>query len=75
LGGLAWWVVGLPRPNADYQALPDAEGRLGELEQDGWRILFSRYEHHAGQQLPGKLAAQRGDELDVRLVVDSWELP
>ncbi len=75
LRGLAWWVVGLPRPEATYHAVPDADGHLGELEQDGWQIMFSRYESHHGQPLPGKLLARRGDDLEVRLVVDSWELP
>jgi len=75
LRGLAWWVVGLPRPDVAYRAVPDAEGHLGELEQDGWRITFSRYEARNGQLLPGKLVARRGDDLEVRLVVDTWELP
>jgi outer membrane lipoprotein LolB len=75
LRGLAWWVVGLPRPEAAYRAVPDADGHLGELEQDGWQIMFSRYESHNGQPLPGKLVARRGDDLEVRLVVDAWELP
>jgi outer membrane lipoprotein LolB len=75
LRGLAWWVVGLPRPDSTYRAIPDADGHLGELAQDGWLILFSRYESHGGQLLPGKLVARRGDDLEVRLVVDAWELP
>ncbi len=74
LRGLGWWVVGLPRPNAAYRATPDAEGRLGELEQDGWHIDFSRYDARHGQPLPGKLIARRGNDLEVRLVVDNWEL-
>ncbi|OYY94125.1 MAG: outer membrane lipoprotein LolB [Hydrogenophilales bacterium 28-61-23] len=75
LRGLAWWVVGLPRPAATYRARPDADGRLGELEQDGWLIYFSRYELHNNQFHPGKLVARRGDDLEVRLVIDSWKLP
>ncbi len=75
LRGLAWWVVGLPRPEAVYHAIPDAEGHLGELVQEGWHILFSRYGDHHGRQLPSKLVAQRGEELEVRLVIDAWELP
>lgn len=75
LRGLAWWVVGLPQPKSPYQALPDEAGNLGELRQDGWHILFSRYADHAGRPLPGKLIARRGDDLEVRLVADVWELP
>lgn len=75
LRGLAWWVVGLPRPEAQYYATPDAEGHLGELAQDGWRISFSKYVDSNGQMLPGKLIARRGDTLEVRIVIDEWGLP
>jgi len=75
LRGLAWWVVGLPRPGATYRATPDVDGHLGELEQDGWQILFSRYDLQHGQPLPGKLVARRDEALEVRVVVDTWELP
>lgn len=75
LRGLAWWVVGHPRPDAPYRAEPDEAGRLGALEQDEWRIEFSRYAQQGKAMLPGKLVARRGEALEVRLVVDLWELP
>lgn len=79
LRGLAWWVVGLPRPDAIYHATADVDGRLGELVQDGWQIFFSKYtarrDHDNGQIFPGKLIARRGDALEVRIVIDEWDLP
>lgn len=75
LRGLAWWVVGLPQPTSPYRAIPDANGNLGELHQDGWHILFSRYTDHTAHLLPGKLIARRGEDLEVRVVADVWELP
>lgn len=74
LKGLAWWVVGNPRPGVSYQAEADADGRLAVLKQDGWRIEFSRYAQTGGHYLPGKLVARRADALEIRLVVDKWEL-
>lgn len=73
LRGLASWVVGNARPGAPYQAEADAEGRLGVLNQDGWRIEFSRYTDAGGYLLPGKLVARRADDIEIRLVVDRWE--
>lgn len=80
LKGLAWWVVGQPRPQSGYEAEADENGRLAVLRQDDWRIEFSRYSAHADARqgqflLPGKLVAWRGEELEIRLVVDAWELP
>lgn len=75
LNGLAWWVVGNVRPGAPYQAEANGDGRLAVLNQDGWRIEFSRYAQMDGYWLPGKLAARRADDLEIRLVVDRWELP
>ena len=78
--GLAWWVIGHPRPGARYLAEADEHGRLAVLRQDDWRIEFSRYTQY-GQTaqgkipLPGKLIARRSDDLEIRLVVDEWELP
>jgi outer membrane lipoprotein LolB len=74
LKGLAWWVVGSVRPGAPYRMEPDGEGRPGVLHQDGWRIEFSRYAQVGGHFLPGKLVARRADDLEIRLVVDSWDL-
>jgi len=74
LKGLAWWVVGNPRPGVPYQAEADADGRLALLRQDGWRIEFSRYAQTGDHFLPGKLVARRADDLEIRLVVDQWDL-
>ena len=75
LRGLTWWVVGHPRPGAAYRGVPDEAGRLASLEQDDWRIEFSRYQPVGQTVLPGRLVARRGDALEVRLVVDEWEAP
>ncbi len=75
LRGLAWWVVGHVRPGEPYQVETDVAGRLAVLKQDGWQIEFARYAEVDGRFLPGKLVARRGEELEIRLVVDKWELP
>lgn len=75
LRGLAWWIVGHPRPGVPYRARPDEAGLLAALDQDGWHIEFSRYRPQGRYQVPGKLVAARGDKLEIRLVMDRWELP
>lgn len=75
LRGLQWWVVGQPRPGEAFHAQADAEGRLSALTQDGWHIDYSRHVLIDGHPLPGRLIARRGDQLELRLVIDVWELP
>ena len=48
-----------------------ADGRPLRIEQGGWRIDFDAWGEHAGQSVPTRLSAQRGDDR-VRLVVDRW---
>lgn len=73
--GMRHWVMGLPRPQTGYALGWDEAGRVARLEQDGWRIEYARHQFQAGRWLPGRLFARRDEDLEFRLVVDSWQLP
>lgn len=76
LKGLSWWVVGHPQPGVPHRTELDEAGRLAVLEQADWRIEFGRYGLQEGLGfLPGKLVARRGEDLEIRLVVDQWIIP
>lgn len=71
LRGLSDWVRG--RPAAAPAAAPtrlrsDAEGRLVELEQSGWRIEYLEYEG----ALPSRLKLNFPG-LELRLAVSEWK--
>ncbi len=72
---LPWWLAGTARVGEVSRREYNGEGRLAHLEQDGWRIDFQRYQPVAGRFLPGKLVARRGEDMELRLVVDQWILP
>jgi len=72
LAGLEHWLRGQPDPARPFQGVPDERGGWTRLEQDGWQIEYGRVST-AG--LPGRLTARRGDELEIRLVVDAWQSP
>lgn len=73
--GMLHWVTGLPRPQAEHALTWDHEGRVARLEQDGWRIEYARHQSQAGRWLPGRIFARRDEDLEFRLVVDTWQLP
>ena len=61
------WLRGIPAPESEpSQYRFDAAHRLVGLDQDGWRIDFTR-----GKRLPTGIDARRGDSR-VRLVIDQW---
>lgn len=68
---LQWWVRGLAAPGTAESRALDPDGRLLSLEQQGWRIEFSRYRDHHGKTLPGRLDATQG-ERRVKLAIVEW---
>ena len=73
VNGLRYWAVGLAAPGSDYKEELDQEGRLAVLQQNGWRVRYRGYVAVKGFMLPGKIFLDR-DGLDVRLVVDQWQV-
>ncbi len=68
------WVRGIPFRGAPVQHLTfDAEGRLGELRQNGWALAFADYRETAAGFLPGRIDADDG-QLRLRLVIKSWHV-
>jgi len=72
--GLRDWLLGLPVAEQSSVLDWDGQGRLHSLQQDGWSIDYRRYRGVGEQQLPEKLQLQR-DQVQVRVVVDEWQLP
>jgi len=69
LDGLPDWVQG--RPEQGVEAVTRYDGdRLAELRQRGWLIDYSG----GDERPPKRVRVTRGD-LDIRLVIDEWQLP
>ncbi len=69
LKGLPDWVQGRASPGRSAEVRRDAEHRLVELLQDGWRIDYA-YEA-LRDATPTRLRISR-DDLQIRLTVDRW---
>jgi outer membrane lipoprotein LolB len=71
LRGLPDWLQG--RPQSDVPAQVRRAGdRVAGLQQLGWTIEYTAYDEETS--LPKRLHLTRG-ELDIRLVIESWQLP
>ncbi len=73
---LHYWIRGLPDPATGGVQLPqlDAWGRLAHLRQDGWLIDMKRYVQVDALQLPDKLFIRSDQDIEVRMVVDKWNI-
>jgi len=73
--GIRYWIVGLTSPTQTTQPKLDPQGRLAYLEDEQWQVNFKRYTDVSGMQLPFKVFIVKPEnDIDVRLVVDSWKL-
>lgn len=83
LGGLVYWMRGLPLPDVASAEELDDRGRLRMLKQLGWDIEFLTYSTVGEYELPSKVyltrrfpanAAADNAHIEVRLVVSSWDI-
>jgi outer membrane lipoprotein LolB len=73
LAGLRYWVTGRAEPGAPVQAQSrDDRQRLQSLTQNDWRIDYIEY--FGDSAMPARLSLAY-DRLNLRLIVDRWELP
>lgn len=84
LAGLVYWIRGLPAPDVAGVETLDERGRLRALKQLGWEIEFLAYGPVGDYELPSKLFLRRAlparagvaddPRIEVRLVVNSWDI-
>jgi len=70
VAGLTWWVQGRPDPGSAFESTQDASGRIAQLRQNGWVIDYLQY---AADARPRRIVVTR-EELQIRLVADSWQI-
>lgn len=71
---LRYWVTGRPAPGTAPERLEfDEDGRLALLRQAGWQVTYKGYQSLGEVELPRKVYVEN-HRLNVRLVVDQWQL-
>lgn len=72
LRSLRYWIVGVPDPATGAEPSLDAQQRLAQLRQGGWRIEYDEYVPVRQQWLPRRLTLAR-DDLRLKLVINVWQ--
>lgn len=70
---LAWWIKGLPAPDAPYVNVLNSDSQLAQLKQDDWTIRYDSYQQVQGYWLPQRIVAESAD-MRVILVIKQWTL-
>lgn len=72
LSGLSHWILVRPDPLRPFEQTLDNNGRVAQIRQDGWVIDYPQYMSESDPR-PRKLNVARAG-LEIRLVIDTWEL-
>lgn len=69
---LEYWIKGLPSPAAPVTSQTyDSQGNLTQLQQQGWKLLYSKHTHFGSLSLPQKIIASR-DGLRLTIAINTW---
>jgi len=73
IGGLEYWIRGIPQPDSDFSHRITRAGRLRSISQDRWTIDYLDYfETRQAAQLPRRIKLAR-DEITLKLVIERWQ--
>lgn len=71
VGSVARWLTGRALPADGVER--DSAGRPRRLIADGWRVDYE-YAGDAADELPWRVFAANGKGIELRLVIDQWQL-
>ena len=75
VGGLEYWIRGLPRPDSEYRHRSYRDGRARWIRQDDWSIDYLDYFDDAAAAsagLPRRIDIER-DSISLKLVIERWQ--
>lgn len=69
LSGLRYWIQAKPDPARASKVRHNADGKVEQIAQDGWKIDYLQFRDNR----PRKLHVTR-EGLEIRLVIDEWQM-
>jgi len=70
---MSWWVRGMAVPGKFARRDLDEDGNISLLKQDGWTVVYDRYQSVQDHSLPSRLTATKKD-WKVKLAIRGWSL-
>ena len=72
LQSLPHWLKGIPAPGVEVQSAVVEGDLLRSLQQDGWQLIFQRYQQFGEFTLPTRLSIERGST-NARIILRQWD--
>jgi outer membrane lipoprotein LolB len=73
IGGLDYWVRGVPDPRTVSSHQLDSEGRARSIRQDGWDITYQDYFEDSSRPALPRRFGLANDKLTLKLVIERWQ--
>jgi outer membrane lipoprotein LolB len=73
IGGLDYWVRGVPDPRTVSRYQLDSEGRARSIRQDGWDITYRDYFEDSSRPALPRRFSLANDQLTLKLVIERWQ--
>lgn len=73
LQGLAFWIQGASRPGAAVAIDAGDDGRVAELRQDGWTVVYQAYIQTADSAWRPSRVTLSYPEVELRIAIDRWQ--
>ncbi|MFK8051510.1 MAG: lipoprotein insertase outer membrane protein LolB [Woeseiaceae bacterium] len=73
LGGLRYWLLGVPIPDQQADIVFDDAGHAAVIRQAGWTIEYPEYRQWSVNDLPRRIVAQSG-ATRLTIVVRDWNI-
>jgi outer membrane lipoprotein LolB len=73
IGGMEYWIRGMPRPGSDYRHRINAAGLARSIAQDRWEIVYSDYFDDGSEPVLPRRMRLALDDLKIKLVIERWQ--
>ncbi|HHJ39887.1 MAG: hypothetical protein AXA67_05055 [Methylothermaceae bacteria B42] len=74
LQSMHFWVLGRPVPEVAHNAEYRPDGRLHQLHQGAWSVLYKRYVKVGEGSLPEKIIITGPGGIRLKLIVHDWQV-
>ncbi len=69
VSALRYWILGIPMPDAPFEASVDELGQPHLMRQHGWSIIYDRFQ----SGLPTRLAME-SENARLKIIIQKWEI-